>query len=234
MSSMRACSNPSREKIARAERRSSRLVSTVRFCFRRLASGRSAIFFESTIRATASDPKYTPMYILRQLMIQPANPSLDGDFGMNKQPIHSAETVAPHKAICTAGMLLILIGLVSGCSEKKSALAAAAPRAMPVTAVAVQPSDVPLTGEWVGTLDGNVNAQIQPQASGYLIKQDYREGSQVSKGQVLFEIDPRPFQAALDQARGQLDQAKGQVLQAQAQLGLADINVNRDTPLAQA
>jgi membrane fusion protein (multidrug efflux system) len=153
---------------------------------------------------------------------------------MNKQPIHSAETIAPHKAICTVGTLLILIGLVSGCSEKKSALAAAAPRAMPVTVVAVQPSDVPLTGEWVGTLDGNVNAQLQPQASGYLIKQDYREGSQVSKGQVLFEIDPRPFQAALDQAKGQLDQAKGQVLQAQAQLGLAQINVNRDTPLAQA
>ncbi len=95
------------------------------------------------------------------------------------------------------------------------------------------PRDVPLTGEWVGTLDGNVNAQIQPQASGYLIKQDYREGSEVSKGQVLFEIDPRPLQAALDQAKAQLDQTKGQVLQAQAQLSLAQINVDRDTPLAQ-
>jgi membrane fusion protein (multidrug efflux system) len=79
-----------------------------------------------------------------------------------------------------------------------------------------------------------VNAQIQPQANGYLIRQDYREGSEVSKGQILFEIDPRPFQAALDQANGQLDQARGQVQQAQAQLGLAQINVNRDTPLAQA
>jgi membrane fusion protein (multidrug efflux system) len=120
-----------------------------------------------------------------------------------------------------------------GCSEKKPALAAS-PQSMPVTVVAVQPTDVPLTGEWVGTLDGNVNAQIQPQASGYLIRQDYREGSQVSKGQVLFEIDPRPFQAALDQAKGQLDQARGQVSQAQAQLGLAQINVTRDAPLAQA
>jgi membrane fusion protein (multidrug efflux system) len=82
-----------------------------------------------------------------------------------------------------------------------------------------------LTGEWVGTLDGYVNAQIQPQASGYLIRQDYREGSQVERGQILFEIDPRPFEAALQQAQGSLGQA-------QAQLALAEINVNRDTPLA--
>ncbi|MGA2810234.1 MAG: efflux RND transporter periplasmic adaptor subunit [Candidatus Acidiferrum sp.] len=108
------------------------------------------------------------------------------------------------------------------------------PPAMPVTVVEVRASDVSLTGEWVGTLDGYVNAQIQPQANGYLIKQNYKEGAEVSQGQVLFEIDPRPFQAALDQAKGQLEQAKGQVLQAQAQLGLAQINVNRDTPLAQA
>src|SRR6202012_1113215 len=70
--------------------------------------------------------------------------------------------------------------------------------------------------------------------NGYLIQQNYREGAEVAKGQVLFEIDPRPFQAALDQANGQQEQAKGQVLQAQAQLGLAEINVNRDTPLAKA
>jgi len=154
---------------------------------------------------------------------------------MNKQPIDSAATIAPNRVtvICTVGMLVMSMGLASGCSEKKHALAAS-PQAMPVTVVAVQPTDVPLTGEWVGTLDGNVNAQIQPQASGYLIRQDYREGSQVSKGQVLFEIDPRPFQAALDQAKGQLDQAKGQVAQAQAQLDLSQINVNRDAPLAQA
>ena len=105
---------------------------------------------------------------------------------------------------------------------------------MPVTVVEVRPTDVPLTGEWVGTLDGYVNAQIQPQANGYLIRQVYREGAVVFKGQVLFEIDPRPFVAALDQAKGQLAQAKAQVEQAKAQLALAVINVNRDTPLAQA
>jgi membrane fusion protein (multidrug efflux system) len=137
------------------------------------------------------------------------------------------------KAACAASLLLACAGLLAGC-EKQAAPAAGPPPAMPVTVVEVKQTDVPLTGEWVGTLDGFVNAQIQPQASGYLIKQDYREGAQVSKGQVLFEIDPRPFQAALDQAQGQLEQAKGQVLQSQAQLALAQINVNRDTPLAQA
>ncbi|WP_263409415.1 efflux RND transporter periplasmic adaptor subunit [Terriglobus tenax] len=98
---------------------------------------------------------------------------------------------------------------------------------MPVSAIVARGTDVPLTGEWVGTLDGYVNAQIQPQVSGYLIRQNYREGSEVAKGQVLFEIDPRQFQASLDQAEGQLGQAK-------AQMQLAQINVKRDTPLAEA
>jgi membrane fusion protein, multidrug efflux system len=133
---------------------------------------------------------------------------------------------------CAAGLLLLSAGLTSGCSKK--AAPAGPPPAMPVTVVEVKPTEVPITGEWVGTLDGYVNAQIQPQANGYLIKQNYREGAEVKQGQVLFEIDPRPFQAALDQARGQLAQAKGQVQQAQAQLELAQINVNRDTPLAKA
>jgi membrane fusion protein (multidrug efflux system) len=104
---------------------------------------------------------------------------------------------------------------------------------MPVEVTTVQQSDVPIANEWVGTLDGFVNANIQPQVTGYLIKQDYREGSVVQKGQVLFEIDPRPFQATLQQAEGQLGQAEGAVGQAEAQLQLAQINVKRDTPLAQ-
>ncbi len=94
--------------------------------------------------------------------------------------------------------------------------------------------DVPVTGTWVATLDGYTNAQIQPQVGGYVIKQNYLEGSAVNKDDVLFEIDPRPFQAVLDQAKGQLSQARGQLAQAEAQLGLAQINVKRDTPLADA
>ena len=131
-----------------------------------------------------------------------------------------------------AGMVMLQAALLTGCS--KAPAPAGPPPALPVSVVQIEASDVAVSNEWVGTLDGYVNAQIQPQASGYLIKQTYREGAQVAKGQILFEIDPRPFQAALDQAKGQQAQAQGQVLQAQAQLGLAEINVKRDTPLAQA
>jgi len=87
--------------------------------------------------------------------------------------------------------------------------------------------DVSINSEWVATLDGSVNAQIQPQVSGYLIKQDYQEGSFVHKDDVLFEIDPRPFQAVLDQAKAQLAQAE-------AQFGNASLNVERDIPEAEA
>jgi membrane fusion protein (multidrug efflux system) len=86
---------------------------------------------------------------------------------------------------------------------------------------------VSIYSEWVATLDGYVNAQIQPQVTGYLIKQDYQEGSLVHKNDVLFEIDPRPFQAALDQAKAQLAQAK-------AQLDNTTLNVKRDIPEAEA
>ena len=93
----------------------------------------------------------------------------------------------------------------------------------------------------MASLDGFVNARIQPQVSGYLIRQNYREGSFVHKDDVLFQIDQRPFQAVLDQMKGQLAQARAQVAQArgklaqdQAQLVLAQINVKRDTPLAAA
>jgi membrane fusion protein (multidrug efflux system) len=101
-----------------------------------------------------------------------------------------------------AAELILGGGLLSGCSKNVGVSSSAAPPALKVTVVKASQSDVPLTGEWVGTLDGYVNAQIQPQANGYLISQNYREGSQVEKGQVLFEIDPRPFEAALEQAKG--------------------------------
>src|SRR5439155_1545038 len=105
---------------------------------------------------------------------------------------------------------------------------ASGPPPPPVVEVApVVQRTVPVIGEWVGTTEGYVNAQIQPQVSGYLIRQDYREGAYVKKGRVLFEIDPRPFQAALDQAKGQLAQAEAQVAN-------ADLNVKRDIPEAEA
>jgi membrane fusion protein (multidrug efflux system) len=129
----------------------------------------------------------------------------------------------------SAAALLLLAGLalIAGCS--KSAKGGGPPQYPPpdVTTTTVQQKDVPIFGDWVANLDGYVNAQIQPQVTGYLIRQNYKEGSQVRKGQVLYEIDPRPFQAAVDQAKGQLAQAN-------AQLQLAQINVKRDTPLAEA
>ena len=96
-------------------------------------------------------------------------------------------------------------------------------------------------GEWIGTLAGQVNADIKAQVAGYLLRRDYQEGSYVQKGQLLFEIDPRPFQAALDQAKGQLAQAEAQLVQAEAQLATAEANqhkseldVDKYTPLAKA
>ena len=111
---------------------------------------------------------------------------------------------------------------LTGCGEKTQAAPAAPPE---VQVTAVQQKDVPIYGEWVATLDGYVNADIRPQVTGYLLKQNYREGTLVSKGEVLFEIDPRPFQAALEKAQG--DQA-----QAEAQLSKTTMDVQRDTPLA--
>ena len=144
-------------------------------------------------------------------------------------PKPASKTIVVTLAVQIAATALFSVGiaLLSGCDSNAVSAKAGPPPAMPVSVVKADERDVPVTGEWVGTLDGYVNAQIQPQANGYLIRQDYREGSQVEKGQVLFEIDPRPFEAALHQAGGQLGQA-------QAQLELAKINVRRDTPLSEA
>lgn len=119
---------------------------------------------------------------------------------------------------------VFIVGACGGCGQQASS--AQAPKPPQVEVAPVIQQDVRIYGEWVATLDGYVNAQIQPQVTGYLVKQDYREGSFVHQGDVLFEIDPRPFQAVLDQAKAQLAQAE-------AQLGNATINVGRDIPEAQ-
>jgi len=134
----------------------------------------------------------------------------------------------------SAAVAAVMAVAIAGCSQSEAKTVANTPGPMPVNVVKVRQANVPLTGSWVGTLDGFVNAQIQPQVSGYLVRQDYREGSPVAKDQILFQIDPRPFQAVVDQAEAQVKQAEGQLAQAQAQQGLAQINLKRDTPLAQA
>ena len=126
---------------------------------------------------------------------------------------------------------LLLFSLVAGATVAmigcERTQAAAPPPPPEVRVAPVVRQDVPVYNEWVTTLDGYVNAEIRPHVSGYLIKQNYKEGSLVRKGQVLFEIDPRPFKAAFDRAKGDLAQAE-------AQLGKSTLDVERDTPLAKA
>ncbi len=119
--------------------------------------------------------------------------------------------------ILLAGSLLFL----AACGEKK----AAAPPPPEVEVVTVEQKDVPIYSEWVTSLDGFINAQIRPQVTGYLLRCNYQEGRLVHKGDVLFEIDARPFLASLEQA-------KGVQAQAEAQLAKTIMDVERDTPLA--
>lgn len=130
-------------------------------------------------------------------------------------------TLAAVAVLLVAALMLI----TAGCGNASKATGPAPP--MPVEVAEVIQRDVPIYSEWVATLDGYVNAEIRPRVSGHIIRQNYVEGSMVSKDQVLFEIDPRPFRASLHQAKAQLAQA-------QAQLGKATLDVERDTPLARA
>jgi RND family efflux transporter MFP subunit len=144
-------------------------------------------------------------------------------------------------ALLAAGLFFV----APGCSRNSGD--AAAPQVLEVRVVEAAQKDVPVYKEWIGTLDGLVNADIKAEVSGYLMEQAYTEGSFVRKGQLLFQIDARPFQAALDQARSQLAQSQGQLEQAHAQLAQAEaqvavaeatqrrtqLDVDRYTPLAQ-
>src|SRR5580658_7372369 len=146
--------------------------------------------------------------------------------------------------LCVALLLGAISFQLTSCG--RSSAGAAEPTAPEVEVVPVEQRDIPVYREWIGTLDGLVNAAIRAQVTGYLLTQAYSEGSFVTKGQLLFQIDPRPLQAAADQAQGQLAQAKGQLAQAQAQyqqseaqLASAEANQrkaqfdeNRYTPLA--
>jgi membrane fusion protein (multidrug efflux system) len=117
-------------------------------------------------------------------------------------------------------VLSLLLGM-AGCEKAKPP-----PTPPPeVEVLTVMAEDVPVYQEWIGSLEGFVNAQIRAQVSGYLMSQNYKEGSFVKKGDVLFQIDPRLFEAALAQAKAQLGMAE-------AQLGKTQLDVRRFTPLA--
>jgi RND family efflux transporter MFP subunit len=141
---------------------------------------------------------------------------------------------ARRRTIIIAGAFcLVILAIIYGMSRHAPTAAATTNRAAEVEVVQVQQRSVPIYAEWIGTLDGLVNADVRAQVTGYIVRQDYQEGAFVQMGQLLFEIDPRPFQAALDQALGQLAQAKANLANAQAVQVRTQLDVNRYTPLAQ-
>jgi membrane fusion protein (multidrug efflux system) len=141
-------------------------------------------------------------------------------------------TVSKRKLWMAGALFLVVIGIVIGATRPKHASGAPPGGSPDVQVVVVEQKDVPIYGEWIGTLDGFSNADVRAQITGYIMKQGYQEGAFVKKGQLLFEIDPRPFQAALDQAKGQLAQATAILANARAVQGRTELDVNRYTPLA--
>ena len=136
-------------------------------------------------------------------------------------------------------MLAVIVGVVASRSAAKPSTKT--PPSPVVEVAPVEQRDVPVYGEWIGTLTGQVNADVKAQVTGYLLTRNYKEGSFVRKGQILFEIDPRPFQAALDQAKGQLAQAQASLVQNEAQQATAEatqlksqLDVEKYEPLAKA
>ncbi len=132
-----------------------------------------------------------------------------------------------------AGALgLVIIGLIIGAIRPRGVSGASQNAPPTVEVVQIEQKNIPIYGEWIGTLDGLVNADVRAQVTGYLLRQEYQEGAFVKKGQLLFEIDPRPFQAALDQASGQLAQANAMLANAEAVQRRTQLDVDRYTPLA--
>jgi RND family efflux transporter MFP subunit len=129
------------------------------------------------------------------------------------------------------GLIVPALIVGAGCTSKTAQ--GAQPGTSDVEVVQVQKEDVPIFAEWIGTLDGLVNADVRAQVTGYLLKQGYQEGAFVKQGQLLFQIDPRPFQAALDQAQGQLAQAHAALANAQAVQRRTELDVQRYRPLAE-
>ena len=135
-------------------------------------------------------------------------------------------SLSKRKILISATFAVIgAIAVVLLVAVRSNKQAQAAPRPIEVQVVQVTQQNVPVYSEWIGTTDGMVNADIKAQVTGYLLRQNYKEGSFVTKGQLLFEIDPRPFQAALDQANGQLAQFEGQLEQANSQVTQAEAQV---------
>ena len=141
-------------------------------------------------------------------------------------------TISKYKFWIGGAFGLVIIGLIIGAVRPRGVSGAPSSAPVDVEVVQVQQRDVPIYHEWIGTLDGLTNADVRAQVTGYIMKQDYQEGAFVKKGQLLFEIDPRPFQASLDQAEGQLAQAKALLANAEAVQRRTELDVERYGPLA--
>ena len=136
------------------------------------------------------------------------------------------DNVRKHKVLASVAacvlLLCVVVLLVAGAAKKP---VQTVPQPLEVEVFQVEQKDVPLYSEWIGTTDGMVNADVRAQVSGYLLKKNYTEGAFVKQGQLLFEIDPRPLEAALSQAQGDLAKSQGQLGQANAQLEQAQANL---------
>jgi RND family efflux transporter MFP subunit len=154
------------------------------------------------------------------------------NFGNGHRAGENMSTRSKYKFWIGGLFCLIVIGVIYGVTRPKNVSGAPGGPPPDVTVAQVEQQDVPIYGEWIGTLDGFTNADVHAQVSGYLMKQGYQEGAFVKQGQLLFEIDPRPFQAVLDQAGGQLAQARASLANAQAVQHRTELDVNRYTPLA--
>jgi RND family efflux transporter MFP subunit len=141
-------------------------------------------------------------------------------------------TLSKFKLWIGGALCLLAIGLIVWAVYPKHVSGAQTGGPPDVEVVQVEQKDVPIFGEWIGTLDGFSNADVKAQVTGYILRQGYQEGAFVKTGQLLFQIDPRPFQATLDQAQGQLAQARAQLANTQAVQGRTQLDVERYTPLA--
>ena len=154
------------------------------------------------------------------------------DWHKSTPTVKKMNKLSKYKLWIGGAVCLLIVGLIVGAMYPRHVSGAQAGAPPDVEVVRVEQKDVPIFGEWIGTLDGFTNADVRAQVTGYLMRQGYQEGAFVKKGQLLFQIDPRPFQAALDQAAGQLAQAKASLANARAVQGRTQLDVERYTPLA--
>src|SRR2546426_6262806 len=122
-------------------------------------------------------------------------------------------------------IIVMAAALAAGCRDTSGAAGPPPPPAVRVEEVVEK--DVPISSEWVGTLAGYINAQIRARVSGHLVSQNYKEGSLVKTGDLLFQVDARPFQTAADQVDAKLHLAESQLNQARAQVSASEAQVEQ-------